>query len=360
MEVGRQTNSNVATFNQAMFKAIYGGQYDLQLGHQMTDGSWQSKRSQKQKERENLKVKKVKSIKEMYKIGKIIGKGSSSQVRKAMHRRTMKRCALKLIRKSQIEGFEYLQDLINNELSSLTQVKHPSIIDVIELVHDNQFICIVTQFIEHGSLLKHCLKRRERGFVSGMPEIQVKYIAMQLFQAIHFLHQRQIVHRDINLENILVESIDGDQISIRLIDFGFSRYLPPNQKFTKQLGSEHYLAPEMLHSEFLGAYYDEKVDVWSTCVCLFILLQDELPFHGDEDEEVYKQINEKNIDFSTPQWEHISQQGKDFLRIGLSKSPLDRGSAKDMLCHPWLNANPEEENNNKSMSLMDVLSPTVR
>ena len=94
--------------NSTIFKALYGDHEGLQLGHQTSDGSWQNKRSSKLRERQNLKVKKVKSIKEMYKIGKIIGKGSSSQVRKAMNRRTMKRCALKLIRKSQIEGFEYL------------------------------------------------------------------------------------------------------------------------------------------------------------------------------------------------------------------------------------------------------------
>lgn len=159
------------SFDRTMFKVIYGSNSELQVPNQMTElGGWQVRSQQNSKEMEVLALKRVKSIKETYKIGKVIGKGSSSQVRKAVHRQNSNRCALKLIRKSHIEGFDYLQDLINNEINSLTQIKHPSIIEVYELIHDNQFICIVTQLIENGSLLKHCLKRREQNLEKGMPE----------------------------------------------------------------------------------------------------------------------------------------------------------------------------------------------
>ena len=82
-------------------------------------------------------------------------------------------------------------------------------------------------------------------------------------------------------------------LKIRLIDFGYSRLLPPNQKFTKQLGCEMYFAPE----KFNDAQYDEKVDIWSATVCIYVLLVGELPFFGNDDFEVEKEVLSKNLDF---------------------------------------------------------------
>ena len=126
-----------------------------------------------------------------------------------------------------------------------------------------------------------------------MSEQSDKHVATQIFQAVHYLHQKKIVHRDINLENILIESIEGEKLKVRLIDFGFSRLLPENQKFTKQLGSEHYLAPDV----FNQGQYDEKIDVWAATVCIFVLLTGELPFCGEDEDEIYKQVSEKEFDF---------------------------------------------------------------
>lgn len=110
---------------------------------------------------EPLKMKKINRIKENYRIGKIIGKGSSSQVRKATHREMNNKCAIKLIRKSEIDGQERLQAYLNNELQILQKIKHPNILNVYELVYDSQYICIVSQLFEHGSLFKYCVRKRQ-------------------------------------------------------------------------------------------------------------------------------------------------------------------------------------------------------
>lgn len=127
-----------------------------------------------------------------------------------------------------------------------------------------------------------------------MSESAVKHVATQLFQAIHYLHQKTIVHRDINLENILIERIEGERLKVRLVDFGFARMLPENQKFTKQLGSEHYLAPEIYNND----QYDEKVDIWAATVCLLVLFTGELPFCGRDEDEIIEEVTEKELDFS--------------------------------------------------------------
>ena len=74
----------------------------------------------------------------------------------------------------------------------------------------------------------------------------------------------------------MIDSIHGDKLELKIIDFGFARYLPEGQLFSKQLGSENYMAPEIVKNEM----YNDKVDVWSACIVIYILLAEELPFFG--------------------------------------------------------------------------------
>ena len=127
-----------------------------------------------------------------------------------------------------------------------------------------------------------------------MNERDAKFITRQIFSAIHYLHSNNIVHRDIKPDNIMIEDMtDESKIIIKLIDFGFAKELDKGAMFSQQLGSDHYLAPEVIR----GDLYDEKIDIWSATICIYIMLCEYLPFYGKGSEEIYKSILNKEINF---------------------------------------------------------------
>lgn len=143
---------------------------------------------------------KISSIKDKYKIGKVLGKGSFGSVRLCLHRKANIKCAIKMITKESIDKQKIMHDLMMNELNVLETVSHPNILSVFELLHDDKFYFIVSEYMKHGELYDFIV---ERGFIS---ENEVKCIVKQLFLAINYLHQNNIVHRDIKPENILISN----------------------------------------------------------------------------------------------------------------------------------------------------------
>ena len=100
----------------------------------------------------------------------------------------------------------------------------------------------------------------------------------------------------------MIEKIEGDKLELKIIDFGFSRYLPEDQLFSKQLGSENYMAPEIVKNET----YNDKVDIWSATIVIYALLCEELPFFGKDSVEIFDQIQNNELDFSGERWSNIS------------------------------------------------------
>ena len=103
--------------------------------------------------------KKVQNIKERYKIGRVLGEGSFGQVRIAMHRAADIKCAVKIIRKDKINEHQILIELMKNELQILEGTSHPNIMRVYELLHDDKFFFIISEFVKHGELYDYILTR---------------------------------------------------------------------------------------------------------------------------------------------------------------------------------------------------------
>jgi calcium-dependent protein kinase len=98
----------------------------------------------------------------------------------------------------------------------LQEIQHPAIFQVVEIIEDPMQYCIVTQIIKGGAIVKRLLKE------GHMNEEQAKVIVKQILSCLLYLHSKNIVHRDIKLENILFSSTDSSNLKVRLIDFGFS------------------------------------------------------------------------------------------------------------------------------------------
>ena len=222
-----------------------------------------------------------------------------------------------------------------NELEILEHVNNPFIAQVIELLHDSQNVYIVTELVSSGDLFDY-LKKKDELCHALMTEFEAKYLAKQLFTVLHYLHKSRIVHRDIKLENILVD-VSGNDIRLKLIDFGFSTFIQEKGKLSKGLGSRYYFAPEILNKRD----YDERVDVWSAAVIIFCLLFGEMPFPGADVSEVAANIKNRNLDEMLYDTKFdLSPSGRDFIKMGLRINPSKRGTAKQMLDHPWLRGVP--------------------
>ena len=156
-----------------------------------------------------------------------------------------------------------------------------------------------------------------------------------MISAVEYCHNNGICHRDLKPENLLYLN-EGSEIKnpIRVIDFGLSQVIYPDQKLKTKVGTAYYVAPEILNGS-----YTEKCDIWSAGVILYILLSGSPPFNGPNDNEIYRKISKMKFDYPEKKWKTISRDAIDLINHMLAPEN-QRYTAKQVLAHPWLqNAN---------------------
>lgn len=149
----------------------------------------------------------------------------------------------------------------------------------------------------------------------------------QLMSAVLLAHKHKIVHRDIKPENILLD--DQLLLTIKLIDWGLLGMLS-EEKLHQRCGSLHYVAPEVLEGN-----YDEKCDIWSCGVVLYVLMCSDPPFQGKDTKEILTEIHAGKVSFKYKVFEQFSSEVKDLLRHMLERNIEERFSAKQVLDHAW-------------------------
>ena len=160
----------------------------------------------------------------------------------------------------------------------------------------------------------------------AIPVEKVQKIFTQLVGAVSYVHNMSCVHRDLKLENILLDKNEN----VKLCDFGFTREYEGNLAHLQTFcGTVCYSAPEMLRGE---KYAGEKVDVWSLGIILYALLTGELPFDDDDD-----MVTKQRILLSEPKYpDTLSTETKDLISLMLSKRPLLRPGLADILTNSFL------------------------
>jgi len=143
-----------------------------------------------------------------------------------------------------------------------------------------------------------------------------------------YLHANGIVHRDIKPENILLED-KSSQPLIKVIDFGLARYMSKSK--IKKLS----MSPYYSSTEALKGIYDEKSDVWSVGVILYILLCGYPPFSGDNNFEIVKSVSKGKYDFPKEEWSSISEEAKDLVKKMLMYNKKERATAEQCLAHKY-------------------------
>jgi serine/threonine protein kinase len=211
---------------------------------------------------------------------------------------------------------------LTNEIRILERIKHPNIIKLLYYAVNDHYVALFTELIPGGNLQQLCVKQL-------LPRAQVYHIWTQLINAISYLHDHYIVHRDIKLENILL-----DQDRIVLIDFGFACYQPKYQgqvlqKLSEFLGTFEYSAPEIINNIQYDGY---KTDTWACGVALYILFTRKYPFEVISDNQIDRIATAKLI--SEGNFKPVTNTELNTLLKGiLEPNPDKRWDLKVCSCH---------------------------
>jgi calcium-dependent protein kinase len=267
----------------------------------------------------------VGTIHKEYAILEYIGQGSYGKVYKAKHRKTGVLRAIKKINKSHFSSIEDEEKLIK-EISILKELDHPNILKIYEFFNSQNELYIVSEMLTGGELFKRIIEEKH------FSEKVAAHIMKQLLSAIQFCHSNNIIHRDLKPENILIESFEERKkefFTIRVIDFGTSEH-KKNKMLEEKIGSCYYIAPEVLNNK-----YNEKCDLWSCGVILYILLCGYAPFNAKTDDQILEKIKTGKFSMDDQPWNKISTEAKDLIKKLLTKNIEKRLTAEQALAHEW-------------------------
>ena len=262
-------------------------------------------------------------IEKDYKIGEQIGSGAFASVRKVVHKGSGQPRALKIIKKQKNNKENARMYL---EVEILKKLVHPNIMQIFEFYEDKKNFYIITELCEGGELFDKIVEK------GSFTESEAAWVMRQLLSAVNYIHSNKIVHRDLKPENILLDT-KKDNI-IKIIDWGTARFFDKSKKMNRISGTPYYIAPEVLAEK-----YDEKCDVWSCGVILYILLCGYPPFNADSDEQILEKIKIGKFSYPPEEWDTVSPLAKDLVNSMLQFHPSKRLSASEALEHKWLIAN---------------------
>ncbi|KAE9402541.1 Pkinase-domain-containing protein [Gymnopus androsaceus JB14] len=252
-----------------------------------------------------------------YTLGRVIGEGAYGKVRMGTHRLTSTRVAIKQIPKA-------MSASLTREIHHHRQLHHPHVTQMYEVIATESSIWIVTELCSGGELFDYLA---EKGRLS---EDETRFLFGQLCLAVAYLHEKGIVHRDLKLENVLLD----ERCRVKLGDFGFTREFERRVLMETFCGTTGYASPEMLQGK---KYFGAEVDIWSLGVILYCLLTGMLPF-DDDDEQA---MREKVIlgEFEDPEW--LSSEARDLIKNVLQMDPSKRLSIAQILEHPWFSSSTD-------------------
>ena len=262
------------------------------------------------------------SIYTFYEIKESLGSGSYGTVVSALHKETREARAIKIINKYKLHSEESRIKVIN-EVMVLRRLDHPHIVKIFEFYEDEFNLYVVMELCKGGELLDMIIKR------GSMSQTDASHFMQQIFSAVYYMHSSGIVHRDLKLENMLLEN--SSSRIIKIIDFGTACELPHKHKLSQTIGTVNYIAPEIFKKS-----YNEKCDMWSCGVILYILLTGKLPFAGKDKKETIASIGRGNYSLELPIWDHISKEAKTLVRKLLELNIKKRLSAEEAVKDPWV------------------------
>eukprot|EP00924_Labyrinthula_sp_SR-Ha-C_P010243 snap_masked-scaffold_23-processed-gene-1.15-mRNA-1 protein AED:0.41 eAED:0.44 QI:0/-1/0/1/-1/1/1/0/409 len=273
---------------------------------------------------------------DLYSLGKKVGEGSTSQVYICKNKQK-EIYAVKVISKNNMFGNKLLEQF-KQEIDILDKLRHKNIIRIYGMFESTKAIHIVTEYSSGGDMFNFLLK--EPG--NRLKEIYVKNIIKQLISAVLYMHKKDIIHRDLKLENILLARKEQkyEKMEIKIVDFGLAKAKQLKSRAKTFFGTLGYLAPEM----FTNKIYNNKIDIWSTGIITFILGNGEFPFSQKTQISMQK-LKNKNLNLLERKLQNkyklnfssnLSKDYKNFVTCLLKVIPNKRISALEASKHSFL------------------------
>lgn len=263
---------------------------------------------------------------------KQIGKGQFGTVFVATEKKSNVQVAIKAVKHSHAaykdaEKLKFLRTQLTREIEIHARLIHPHIIRFYGFFHDKSKLFMVLEFAAKGELYR--LLKANKTF----SDRRTSWYIAQVLSALIYLHDRSVIHRDIKLENLLIDAYGR----IKLADFGWSihnlkrpsgRPLRVSDRRSTLCGTLDYLAPEMVS----GKPHDESIDTWSVGILCYEFLVGKPPFEHSDRKETYKRISQATPTFP----EHMSANARDFIKKTLVKNSSERLSARSLKSHPFV------------------------
>jgi calcium/calmodulin-dependent protein kinase I len=274
----------------------------------------------------------IERFKSKFEVGREMGQGAFSIVYEGRKFETGDKYALKCLRKAELEQRDI--EALCQEIDLLKQLNHPYVMNLEGVYQDDYHYIISSELFEGGDLLEHLV---ESEFYS---EADAQIAIRAMLEAIDYCHSRNVVHRDLKLENIMLANSAKQIGDIKIIDFGFAKQLQKkNERRSSCCGTPSFGAPELRTDDD----FDPKpIDIWALGCIAFILLCGWPPFDGADEDELDQNIVDGELKFDAEQWENVTEMAKSVVRQMLIHDPIKRPTARQLLEHQWF-AGPKKE-----------------
>ncbi|KAK9316255.1 kinase-like domain-containing protein [Lipomyces starkeyi] len=287
-----------------------------------------------------------------YRIGSEIGRGSFANVYKGVHMKTQTAVAIKSVVRAKLN--KKLLENLESEIKILKTLSHPHIVALMDCQHSSSYIHLVMEYCSLGDLSYFIKKRDKLSNIplvasmlakfpnppgGGLNEVVVRHFLKQLASALAFLRDRNLIHRDVKPQNLLLcppprteqEAIDLGYAGrwglpvLKLADFGFARILPSTSLAETLCGSPLYMAPEILRYE----KYDAKADLWSVGTVLYEMTMGKAPFRASNHVELLRKIEKSDDRIKFSEDVPVSDEMKLLIRGLLRRNPVERMGFKE-------------------------------
>ena len=287
----------------------------------------------------------------------IIGKGSYGNVYLGRDNVTREYYAIKVISKTQLKS-RIVYQYFNNEIYILKHLEHPNIVKYINLIEKKDDYWLIIEYCNGESFAK-ALKYYVKKYNKPLPEKIVRYFILNVLKAVIYLNHQNIIHRDIKSDNILLNYENENDLilnnfikaKVKLIDFGFARYLDNNELAGSLVGTPMYMDPNVLKTflesktRVVQGFYDQKVDVWSLGILTYELLIGIVPFISKDIKGLFQNVNER--DFYIPKEEkrnfELSESAINFIDKTLNIDSNLRPLPSELINDPWFSDNYEND-----------------